>query len=459
RKLFKAIKGSLYLDRFDGREESTVLLSGMGRSGTTWVSDVINHDRVYREVYEPFAPHRVKEARCFLPYQYVRPSEGSAELEEGAVRILSGKVRSLWVDKSNPSFIGNQRMVKDVRTNLMLGWLHELWPGMPIILLIRHPLAVVASWTKLKWGNIMGSEQTVFDAITGQDELLEDYPLIGEVMGKVDREELFEELVTVWCILNYVPLEQFKDGGICVANYDRLVADPEVEYRKVFEYLGKPWPGEAIAEVLDRPSKTNYQKKDFEGGAAKKGAGVCWRGGLEPGGGQLVSDEGVDRVAVGGRFDGFDRAEGPEVLLAVAAVGPLIGQASSRPDENAILGFFASLLVLMNRTLHFSRRPRRSGIDPLHHVPDLFFGQSIVFLRRHLIIGILPLDRFENEAFVRRPRHEGVGKFVAPFEKAFPRRQIQPAFDFLAGLTVATETFLRQDRFHLEREQTIRLRE
>jgi hypothetical protein len=112
--------------------------------------------------------------------------------------------------------------------------------------------------------------------VTGQEELLEDYPLVRELVGQVDVTSRFEQFVAIWGVLNYVPLQQFKEGGAYVARYDRLVAEPEAEYRKVFEYLGKPWPGVVISEVLNRPSKTNYQQRDFEEGAAKARSG--WEG-------------------------------------------------------------------------------------------------------------------------------------------------------------------------------------
>lgn len=271
KKIYKAIKGSIYIDRFDGDESSTVVLSGMGRSGTTWVSDVINYDHSYREVYEPFAPARVRQARCFGPLHYIRPTCTDEALRKGAEAILSGKVRNLWVDKSNPSFIGSRRIVKDVQTNLMLGWMHRLWPQMPIILLTRHPLAVVSSWLKLGWGIVFAGTERVYDAVLGQEELLEDYPLIRVGMDEVDDSKKFEQFLLLWCVVHHVPYKQFEEGGVFFANYDELVANPEPGFSELFAYLERPFCWEEIEGVLNRPSKTNYQKRQFaaEGGAQK----------------------------------------------------------------------------------------------------------------------------------------------------------------------------------------------
>jgi hypothetical protein len=270
-KIFKAIKGPIYIDRYNGDESSTVVLSGMGRSGTTWVSDVINYDHSYREVYEPFAPARVKQARCFGVLPYVRPTCNDETLVSASEAILSGKVRNLWVDKSNPSFIGNRRIVKDVQTNLLLGWFHRMRPRMPIILLTRHPLAVVSSWMKLGWGIAFGGKERVYDEVLKQKELLEDYPLIRGAMDEVDDSSNFEQFILLWCVLHYVPYQQFAEGGAFLANYDELVERPELGFSKLFDYLDRPFSWEEIEGVLSRPSKTNYQKRKFQAGGGGEG--------------------------------------------------------------------------------------------------------------------------------------------------------------------------------------------
>ena len=271
KKIYKAIKGSIYIDRYDGDESTTIVLSGMGRSGTTWVSDVINYDHSYREVYEPFAPARVKQARCFGALHYVRPTCSDEVMMSASEAILSGKVRNLWVDKSNPSFIGNRRIVKDVQTNLMLGWFHRMRPQMPIILLTRHPLGVVSSWMKLGWGVVFAGEERVYDEVFKQKDLLEDYPIIREAMDEVDDSSYFEQFVMLWCVLHYVPYQQFAEGGAFFANYDELVENPEGGFAKLFEYLDRPFSWGEIEGVLSRPSKTNYQKREFQGGVGGKG--------------------------------------------------------------------------------------------------------------------------------------------------------------------------------------------
>ena len=64
---------------------------GDGRSGTTWVADIINHDKRYREMFEPFHPNRVTDMDFILTHQYMRKDENNGKLELLAKDIFVGK--------------------------------------------------------------------------------------------------------------------------------------------------------------------------------------------------------------------------------------------------------------------------------------------------------------------------------------------------------------------------------
>jgi hypothetical protein len=56
------------------------------------------------------------------------------------------------VDVENTGFVFRRRIIKEIRSNLMLRWLAGISPCTPVVLLVRHPLAVAASWLQLGWG-------------------------------------------------------------------------------------------------------------------------------------------------------------------------------------------------------------------------------------------------------------------------------------------------------------------
>lgn len=65
--------GGFGVDLAKGDHRRTVLIAGTGRSGTTWLSGLVNHDRRYRDVFEPFNPGKVEAFRGFRSKQYLRP--------------------------------------------------------------------------------------------------------------------------------------------------------------------------------------------------------------------------------------------------------------------------------------------------------------------------------------------------------------------------------------------------
>lgn len=73
--------------------KKTVLLTGTGRSGTTWLGDMINYANAYRSMFEPFHARKIDLVKHFNNRQYLRPDNTAAEFLEPAPRILSGAVR------------------------------------------------------------------------------------------------------------------------------------------------------------------------------------------------------------------------------------------------------------------------------------------------------------------------------------------------------------------------------
>jgi hypothetical protein len=202
-----------------------LFIAGMGRSGTTWVAHIVNYDQSYRDIFEPFLPAEVPAAQTFGYHEYRRSGDNDSEKEEAARRILSGRVGCPWTDKFNRRRFARRRIVKDIRCNLMLGWLRRVCPGMPIVLVVRHPLGVIRSWSKLGWGTAVGGGTDV-DHILPQERLLDDFPKIEELSKAIDRSNAFESTAFLWCVLHMVPLAQLQDSRALVVRYEDLLSDP-----------------------------------------------------------------------------------------------------------------------------------------------------------------------------------------------------------------------------------------
>ena len=247
-----------------GAEDDVVILAGMGRSGTTWVADIINHDRSYRILFEPFFPPEVEMAGAFEYIQYMPPDREDPNLADRARKILAGKPRNGWVDRDNTRLRYRRRLVKDVRCNLMLGWLKNLSPRIRVVVLVRHPLGVAASWMKLGWGREARGDRLDYDIITSQKDLLADFPVVEEVRGEIDREDVFELTVFEWCVLHLVPLAQLGEGRAHFIFYEDLVRDTEAQARLLFDYLGEPLDLDRVRRTAGKSSSTNFLERDFQ---------------------------------------------------------------------------------------------------------------------------------------------------------------------------------------------------
>ena len=247
---FSRLFGALHVD-LDRDHRSSVFLAGSGRSGTTWVSGIINHRNGFRLVFEPFHPDRVGICKNFRRKQYLRPDDRREEYLEAARKVLAGRIRSPWTDRFNRKFVARRRLIKDIRANLLLGWMRENFPGMPIILLLRHPCAVAVSRLALGWRDNLSE-------MMQQEELVEDFlgPVEAEIRAARDA---FERHVFSWCIENYVPLRQFGPEEMYLAFYENFVVHPESEIRRLFAFLGEDYDWRVYSS-LRRPSPLSRKR-------------------------------------------------------------------------------------------------------------------------------------------------------------------------------------------------------
>lgn len=250
-----------------GGPEDTVLLAAVGRSGTTWLSDLIRDGTSCRVIFEPFVPSRVPLARPLGYLTYIpRGSAATVAQREAARRILSGHLgRNPWTDKENHLWIARRRLVKAIRANLMLGWLVREFPGLKVILLMRHPVAVAHSWRRLGWGRELDGERTDLEILTAQSALVRRH--LAHLVESVERAtEPFERHLYEWCILNIVPLRECRPAELHLMFYETLYARPEQELERLGAFLGRRLHPR-IYSRLDRPSSQSTSTSAIATGA------------------------------------------------------------------------------------------------------------------------------------------------------------------------------------------------
>lgn len=282
------------------RPEGTVFLAGCGRSGTTWLADLINYRNGFRMLFEPFFPRKVPElGPAWRAHQYLSPDAPAGAATAVADRVLSGRVANAWTDQFNRRRFASRRLIKDIRANNILGWIRARHPAIPLVYILRHPVPAVLSQLKMSW-------PSGFDFFLAQPELMADHlePHRALMTAELDP---FEARLVHWCILNYVPLRQFAGGGLHVVFYEDLCRRPREVLPDLFRYIGqeyRPW----ILETMAVPSRLSRGQS-----AVVKGADPVesWRAEATP-------EQMRSTARILAQF-GLDRLYGEEPLPRVSA--------------------------------------------------------------------------------------------------------------------------------------------
>jgi hypothetical protein len=228
----------------------STLVAGTARSGTVWLADMIASQVPCRIMFEPFNPELVPEYREFHYFQYMRPGSQNKNLYIFAHSVFTGVIRNSWIDHQNQQIFPKYRLVKEIRVNLMLRWLHDNFPEVPIIFLMRHPCAVALSRMQLGWATDRDIEPFLSQPSLVLDHLA---PYIDTIRNAKTDEE---KHAVIWSVSNLIPLKQFQATGLKVVFYEDLCTQPEIELPAIFEALGQEYLETDVTRIAGRPSQT-----------------------------------------------------------------------------------------------------------------------------------------------------------------------------------------------------------
>ena len=291
-----------------------LLILGSGRSGTTWIQDVIADAAQLRPIYEPLHPIAVPAAQG-LAYRYLKANDTAPDMQRFMDEVFTGRFHSVWADyrvrgdrlrlgpqgftdperlrvfyRTCRHLVSNYRryrsyqqraglVVKCIRANLLLAWLVNHYSPR-VLFVVRHPCAVSAA--KLK----AGVESWAIDGPFQQDMLrryLQEPAIFARIqqagldsMGSGLSEAALHAVL--WCIENVEPLHEARRLGCTVVYYEWLAGAGTQAWVPVFESLGldvRPDPA-----ILRRPS--DQAGAEREDGGYSETDQPKWRSWLRP---------------------------------------------------------------------------------------------------------------------------------------------------------------------------------
>ena len=265
------------------------VIAGFGRSGTTWVQDVLAKANSLRTVFEPLHPQEIAGADVFAN-RCIPETRKEPELYRLLHRYFCENYHSLWVDyriekgdlvprggdltsragfkhlfRNYRGFKDNylrfhkqrrhpQRLIKLIRANLMLPWLRSNF-GARIVFVIRHPAAVVLSRM---------TAPHIWDPCWYIDRYRQD-PELPHVLEHRTRNMLFQPVEDVeahtlcWCIENTIALQQEQRYGTPIVHYELLLKRGLPEWQRMVSALElKHMPDE---QLVSQPSQQTWGPK------------------------------------------------------------------------------------------------------------------------------------------------------------------------------------------------------
>lgn len=286
--------------------EKPLVIAGSGRSGTTWVQDVIASANGLKTIFEPLLPVLDDTAKKYAD-RYLTAEVEAPQLNAYMDRIFSGSLDNVWTnyrvrpDRLKPSLeqfkscskarafyrryknlLNNYRIynkgpndgvsVKFIRANLMLEWLEANY-DINVLFILRHPCAVIESKLRLDqvardagliedmgdWDPYARLERYFKDGLFMQDYIT---PYIGEL--DVFDLSPAEANTVIWCLENRPILTKGPGYGRSLACYETLVSSGSEEWERIADELSIN--GLVDKSLLTKPSQQASQ--DFHSAAS-----------------------------------------------------------------------------------------------------------------------------------------------------------------------------------------------
>ncbi len=266
------------MPRVNGLQVQTpIVIAGSGRSGTTWVLDVIAEANHLSSVFEPLHPILGEVAERFSN-RYLLSEDCAPELRSFMSGVMAGRHPGFWTryrerpNRLRPSVAvfssipalkhwvkrwqyvaehhwrfrprkGRPPIIKFIRANLMLAWITANF-DCRILFVLRHPLAVTES--KLRLGGEDWDPRGLLQAYLDDARLMANLDVDADRVRSETQRSVAAAHAAIWCVENLVPLRQAAELDLVTTFYEHLVLDDDrQEWGRIISALG-------LAEVPSR---------------------------------------------------------------------------------------------------------------------------------------------------------------------------------------------------------------
>jgi len=232
-----------------------VWLLGDGRSGTTWIMKLINHESRYITMFEPFHPEKIQQISDIKPNLFV-PSEATNDvLKDFYKRVFEGDYIDPRISSKRKISVGLGVLVKDIFANLMAHSVCRQFSEVKPILLIRNPFAVAVSKLKKESWSWANTPNVFLNQVSLNEYLSSEHLTIISRLEKSNNP--FMNQILTWAIINYIPLRQFSSDELQVIFYEHFYLNATEEICRLNHYINCGDCSTLPRDLLCNPVKKN----------------------------------------------------------------------------------------------------------------------------------------------------------------------------------------------------------
>ena len=226
-----------------------ILIIGHGRSGTTWVGNILSAARRVLYYFEPCHPTVSGQGGFDIWFRYIRPGEHDELFE----RILDPVFRGLPAPSRRWNRVhwhrwlpGYRITLKEVASLMAVEWLYERY-NPAVLVVVRHQCSVILS--ELRQGTpVDRSMQELFKQPTLFEDHLAPYRVMMESVSTP-----IEILAAIWGARHRVVANALlRHPEWRVTFYEELCADPEGEFKQLIRHFGLPWTNSMEQFVIEQ---------------------------------------------------------------------------------------------------------------------------------------------------------------------------------------------------------------
>jgi len=137
--------------------------------------------------------------------------------------------------------LGGNLLIKSVHTPLCLDWLNSNF-NINILVILRNPYSLYASYKRIRMPD-------GFRNLLYQQALQQDFGTFLTHNTNHSYNESEQRAVQICLIYKVLETQLKQNPSWFTASHDRMCIDPELHYRRIFEYLGYEWNDNVTAKI------------------------------------------------------------------------------------------------------------------------------------------------------------------------------------------------------------------